>query len=83
VVDASAHQPHLTRRLIAGIDYPATYRGFVEMFPGEEACLRYVEALRWPDGFVCLACGSSGEPWRVSRGRLVCRACRHQACHRG
>ena len=49
------------------------------MFPGEEACLRYVEALRWQDGFACPACGSSGAPWRASRGRLVCRACRHQA----
>jgi len=36
VVDASAHQPHLTRRLVAGVDYPTTYRGFVEMSPGED-----------------------------------------------
>ena len=78
-MDAPADQLHLTRRLVAGVDYPTTYRDFVEMFPGEEACLRYVEALRWPDGFVCPACGSAGEPWRASRGRLVCRVCRHQA----
>ena len=78
-MDAPADQLHLTRRLIAGIDYPATYRAFVEVFPGEEACLRYVEALRRRDGFVCPACGFAGEPWRASRGRLARRACRHQA----
>ena len=72
-------QLHLTRRLVAGADYPTTYRDFVEMFPCEEACLRYVEALRWHDGFLCPACGSAGEPWRATRGRLVCRVCRHQA----
>jgi len=31
---------------VAGEDYPATYRGFVAMFPDDEACLRYVEELR-------------------------------------
>jgi len=63
---------------VAGEDYPATYRGFVAMFPDDEACLRYVEELRWPDGFSCAACGTKGEPWRATRGRLVCRVCRRQ-----
>ncbi len=63
------------RRLVAGRDYPRTYREFVEMFPDDAACARYVEQLRWPDGFVC-PCGVAGEPWRTSRGRLVCSACR-------
>lgn len=64
---------------MAGVDYPTTYRDFVGMFPDDEACLRYLEALRWQDGFLCPACGSATAPWRASRGRLVCRACRHQA----
>lgn len=63
---------------MAGEDYPATYREFVAMFPDDEACLRYVEELRWPDGFSCPACGSKGEPWQATRGRLVCRVCRRQ-----
>lgn len=63
-------------RLVAGRDYPRTYRQFVEMFPDSAACERYVEQLRWPDGFVCPSCGASGKPRRTSRGRLVCRACR-------
>lgn len=69
----------MSRRLVAGVDYPDTYRGFVEMFPDDEACLRYIERLRWPDGFFCPVCGSAGEPWRATRGRLVCSSCRHQS----
>lgn len=63
---------------MAGEDYPATYREFVAMFPDDEACLRYVAKLRWPDGFSCPACGSKDEPWQASRDRLVCRVCRRQ-----
>jgi transposase-like protein len=68
----------MMRRLVAGEDYPDTYRGFVDMFPDDEACLRYIERLRWSDGFFCRACGCFGEPWRATRGRLVCSSCRHQ-----
>ena len=39
-------------RLVAGRDYPRTYREFVEMFPDAAACIRYVEQLRWPHGFI-------------------------------
>ena len=64
---------------MAGRDYPGTYREFVKMFPDEEACAAYVQQLRWPGGFRCPACGAMATPWRQSRGRLVCAACRHQA----
>ena len=60
-------------------DYPRTYREFVEMFPDDEACASYLERLRWPEGFVCPACKTTATPWRQTRGRLVCSACRHQA----
>ncbi|MDA8385187.1 MAG: IS1595 family transposase [Actinomycetota bacterium] len=65
--------------LVAGRDYPAHRRDFDAWFPDEEACRAYLERLRWPEGFWCAVCGVIGEPWRQSRGRLVCRACRHQA----
>ena len=61
---------------MAGRDYPRTYREFVEMFPDDPACARYLEALRWPTGFACLKCGAAAEPWRQTRGRLLCRSCR-------
>ncbi len=64
--------------LLAGRDYPRTYREFVGMFPHENACRAYLEHLRWPAAFACPACGASGVPWRQTRGRLVCSACRHQ-----
>ena len=64
---------------MAGQDYPRTYREFVRMFPDDPACVAYVERLRWPEGFVCPSCRVAAAPWRQTRGRLVCGACRHQA----
>lgn len=49
------------------------------MFPDEEACVLYLEKLRWPNGFVCPSCSIPGNPWRQSRHRLVCPNCRSQA----
>jgi hypothetical protein len=62
----------------AGRDYPADWRQFLEFFPDEAACVRYLEGLSWPHGFQCPGCGAAGPPWRGSRRRLVCRACGHQ-----
>ena len=62
--------------MVAGRGYPLTYREFVEMFPDGTACTRYLEQLRWPDGFICPSCGTIGDAWRTSRGLLVCPACR-------
>jgi hypothetical protein len=63
---------------VAGTDYPRSRSEFEEFFPDEDACAAYLERLSWPDGFVCPACGTVGEPWRGSRRRLVCRSCQHQ-----
>ena len=59
----------------AGQNYPANWNEFLDWFATEEACLDYLERLRWPTGFVCPSCGAIGEPYRSSRVRLVCRAC--------
>lgn len=64
--------------LVAGRDYPDTYRGFVEMFPDEAACEAYLAKLRWPQGFVCPGCESNEVPRQSTRGRLVCPRCRHR-----
>jgi hypothetical protein len=66
------------RNPVAGTDYPATWSQFLEWFSDHAACARYLEQLRWPTGFACTACGVVGEPYRASRGRLMCRACSHQ-----
>jgi transposase-like protein len=65
-------------RPVAGRDYPADWAQFLEFFPDEAACQRYLERLSWPHGFVCPGCGGAREPWRGSRQRLVCRSCGHQ-----
>jgi len=62
----------------AGSEYPRTYREFVEWFPDDKSCIAYLEKLRWPNGFICPACGSVSEPWHQTRERLACSRCRHQ-----
>ena len=63
---------------ISGRDYPRTWDQFLDWFPDNDACLEYLEGIRWPDGFRCPQCDTVDEPYRTSRGRLVCRDCRHQ-----
>ncbi len=48
-----------------------------DRFSTEEACRQYLAQLRWPDGFLCPQCKGT-ESWLASRGRMVCRCCRHQ-----
>jgi transposase-like protein len=64
---------------LPGKDYPRTWNEFLDWFPTEEACLSFLEALRWPSGWVCPSCGSAQAPYRASRTRLMCRDCRHQS----
>lgn len=63
----------------AGKDYPQNWNEFLDWFATEEACLAYLERLRWASGFVCPSCGSAGEAYRASRTRMMCRACQHQS----
>jgi transposase-like protein len=77
VVGESTDEVPVPSVLVAGRDYPRTYREFVGMFPDAKPCADYLEQLRWPAGFVCPACGRAGPPWRQTRGRLVCPMCRH------
>ena len=60
-------------------DYPSNWNQFLDWFGTEEACLRYLEKLRWPQGFICSNCSEVAEPYRSSRGRLVCRGCKFQS----
>ena len=63
---------------VAGRDYPRTWDQFLDWFPDDESCRRYLESIRWKHGFVCPRCGEPGEAFRGSRGRWICRHCRHQ-----
>lgn len=59
-------------------EFPANLLEFQRMFPDEAACLRYLEQIRWPDGFTCKKCMTVGEPFRfAARPRVLqCRSCR-------
>lgn len=61
-------------------DFPENLLDFQRMFPDEVACLRYMEQVRWPDGFACEACGHVGEPYRLKdRARVLrCRDCLYE-----
>ena len=43
-------------------DFPRSLIEFQSRFPDEAACARYLFAARWPEGFVCPACGT-GKAW--------------------
>ena len=62
----------------SGEEYPGTWVEFLERFSSEDACARYLEKIRWPNGFACPRCGVVAEPYRSSRGRMMCRGCRTQ-----
>src|SRR4051794_4094719 len=58
-------------------DFPKSILEFQTRFGDEQACLDYLFACRWPDGFVCPRCrGRKG--WLVSARTL--REC--AGCHR-
>ena len=66
-------------RLAGAKDYPGTWIEFQDWFASDEACAAYLERMRWPNGFYCPACGMMDTPGRATRGRLICRGCRHQS----
>lgn len=51
---------------------------FDRAFASEEACQHYLNDLRWPDGFSCPRC-KHAKAWPLTRARLECEACGHQA----
>lgn len=57
--------------------FPESLPEFVRMFPDEEHCAEYLEAVRWPDGFVCRYCDWTGEPYRFENRATIlrCRNC--------
>lgn len=59
--------------------FPTSLPEFQKVFPHDNACQRYLESIRWPDGFVCPRCNEQGEPYRFpSRSSVVlrCRKCK-------
>jgi len=46
-------------------------------FPSDQACLGYLDWLRWPDGFICPHCQSDSAGWEAA-GRYRRRGCGRQ-----
>lgn len=63
--------------LLPGRDYPRNYAELRAWFTDDEACLDYLDWLRWPDGFACPRCSALGR-WRLGDGRYWCEACRRR-----
>lgn len=50
----------------------------MDWFYSEQACLDYLERLRWPNEFICPSCGAVEAPTKTTRNRLTCPSCKHQ-----
>src|SRR6266850_832024 len=55
-----------------------TLAEFEQRFATEDACRTYLAQLRWPTGFCCPQCRTSGS-WTTTRCLLMCRQCGYQA----
>ena len=51
---------------------------FLNRFPSEEDCFKYLVEKRWPDGFRCPKCGNHAAYFIETHRRFQCTACRHQ-----
>jgi hypothetical protein len=60
------------------LPFPCSLPEFQKLFPDDTACAGYLEAIRWPNEFVCVWCGEPGEPYRMKNRPhvLVCRKCK-------
>jgi len=59
--------------------FPTSLPEFQRVFPDDDACARYLESIRWSDGFTCPKCREFGEPYRFpTRSSVVlrCRKCK-------
>ena len=45
-------------------DFPRSLIEFQQRFPDEAACVEYLFAARWPEGFVCPGCGTT-KAWEL------------------
>ena len=48
---------------------PDSLLAFQHMFPDDDACAAWLIEMRWPDGFVCPACGHE-KGWALRRSRV-------------
>jgi transposase-like protein len=66
--------------MVDKLTFPTTLLEMQRMFPDEKHCASYLEALRWPEGFVCRFCNAKDEPYRfMNRASVLrCRQCKRE-----
>lgn len=57
------------------MDYPQNLREFDRLFAHKDACLRFLEEVRWGGQFQCQRCGARAY-WALSSGLRRCQSCR-------
>lgn len=57
------------------VDYPRNLREFDRLFAHKDACLHFLEKVRWGAGFACQSCGSK-DYWVLGSGLRRCKSCR-------
>ena len=50
----------------------------IERFHSNDECRKVLEELRWPDGVVCIKCGSTSVSRISTRDQFDCNDCRHR-----
>ena len=58
--------------------FPVTLLEFVDQFPDEAACWRYLRSVRWPRGFRCPRCQGREASLLAARRLYQCSGCRLQ-----
>jgi len=62
---------------VGGVDYPRNIKEFDAWFGTDDGCAKYVQRLRWPEGFECPSCGGR-KGWPTGRQLLHCAGCGRQ-----
>lgn len=57
------------------MEYPKNLRDFDRIFATDEACLEFLEQIRWGSGFRCQSCNGD-KFWMLSPGLRRCQICR-------
>ncbi len=63
---------------VAGLHYPGSYGELLAWFGDDDACLDYLDWLRWPGGWSCPACACR-RGWMLASGRRECAGCGRQS----
>ncbi len=60
-------------------EIPASLIAFQRLFPDDDACARWLVAVRWPNGFRCPACGHDrGWESKTKKHSFECIRCHRQ-----